>query len=90
MGFTRVVGDGERLANSTLPSGDPIVLTRIFARFAYLADVFTLPEFRGHGLGKAIIVATLTESGDPKSDDAVSRDSTQWKWVLFATKAKDM
>jgi hypothetical protein len=49
-----------------------------------------LPEFRGHGLGKAIIVATLTESGDPTADDAVSRDSTQWTWLLFATKAKDM
>jgi hypothetical protein len=24
VGFARVVGDGERLANSTLPSGDPI------------------------------------------------------------------
>jgi hypothetical protein len=49
-----------------------------------------LPEFRGHGLGKAIIVATLTESGDPTANDVVSRDSTQWTWLLFATKAKDM
>ncbi|KAJ6585080.1 hypothetical protein B0H19DRAFT_1108102 [Mycena capillaripes] len=59
-------------------------------RFAYLADVFTLPEYRGRGLGKQIIVATLRDSGDPSSDDAVSRDSTQWKWILFASKAKDM
>ncbi|KAJ7675729.1 hypothetical protein DFH06DRAFT_1170358 [Mycena polygramma] len=70
VGFTRVVGDGER--------------------FAYLADVFTLPEYRGQGLGKQIIIATLTQSGDPSSDDTVSRDSTQWKWILFASKAKDI
>ncbi|KAJ7459940.1 hypothetical protein FB451DRAFT_1563625 [Mycena latifolia] len=59
-------------------------------RFAYLADVFTLPDYRGLGLGKQVIVATLTQSGDPASDDAVSRDSTQWNWILFATKAKDL
>lgn len=70
MGFTRVVGDGER--------------------FAYLADVFILPGYRGLGLGKQVVVTTLAHSGDPSSDDPVSRDSTQWKWILYATKAKDM
>jgi len=60
-------------------------------RFAYLADVFTLPEYRARGLGKALIVATLTHSADPTSDDVTSRDSTQWKWLLFASgKAKNI
>ncbi|KAJ7819387.1 hypothetical protein B0H14DRAFT_3473167 [Mycena olivaceomarginata] len=59
-------------------------------RFAYLADVFVLPEYRGLGLGKAVVVATLTASGDPSAEDVVSRDSTQWKWILFASKAKDI
>ncbi|KAJ6585079.1 hypothetical protein B0H19DRAFT_409778 [Mycena capillaripes] len=59
-------------------------------RFAYLAEVFTLPEYRGRGFGRRIILAALTESGDPSSDDAVSRDSTQWRWILHATKAKDI
>ncbi|KAF7365123.1 hypothetical protein MVEN_00383600 [Mycena venus] len=48
------------------------------------------PEYRGMGLGKGVIVATLKDSGDPASGDAVSRDSTQWKWILFASKAKDI
>ena len=29
------------------------------AIFAYLADVFVLPEYRGHGLGKALVRAML-------------------------------
>lgn len=52
--------------------------------------MFTLPEHRGLGLGKQIIVATLVHSGDPGLSDEVSRDSTQWRWILFATQAKDM
>ncbi|KAJ6559096.1 hypothetical protein DFH09DRAFT_1083715 [Mycena vulgaris] len=70
VGFTRVIGDGER--------------------FAYLADVFIFPEYRTVGLGKQVVVATIVHSGDPASDDPESRDSTQWKWILFATQAKDM
>ncbi|KAJ7644207.1 hypothetical protein FB45DRAFT_897228 [Roridomyces roridus] len=55
-------------------------------RFAYLADVFILPEYRSKGLGKALVVAAFTQSADPASaDDAVSSDSTKWKWLLFAS-----
>ncbi|KAJ7288235.1 hypothetical protein C8J57DRAFT_1279491 [Mycena rebaudengoi] len=71
VGFSRVIGDGER--------------------FAYMADVFVLPEYRGLGLGRELIIETVVNSGDPSvSDDPVSRDSREWKWILFATKAKDM
>lgn len=31
-----------------------------YATFAYLADVFVVPDFRGHGLGKWLISCILT------------------------------
>lgn len=32
-----------------------------FARFGYLADVFILPEYRGHGYGKALISTIMAD-----------------------------
>lgn len=47
--------------------------------FAYLADVFVLPDHRGHGLGKRL-VEEMIESGP-------GRD---FRWVLFTADAHDL
>ena len=44
--------------------------------FAYLADVFVVDEFRGHGIGKALINRMIDEG--PGSD---------FRWTLFTSDA---
>ncbi|MET0736097.1 MAG: GNAT family N-acetyltransferase, partial [Microbacterium sp.] len=44
--------------------------------FAYLADVFVLPEHRGHALGKMLVQRMI--------DDGPGRD---FRWVLFTADA---
>ncbi|HWI31770.1 MAG TPA: GNAT family N-acetyltransferase [Microbacterium sp.] len=47
--------------------------------FAYLADVFVLPEHRGHGLGKRLVEEMI--------DNGPGRD---FRWVLFTADAHDL
>lgn len=47
--------------------------------FAYLADVFVLPEHRGHGLGKRMLQLMI--------DDGPGADM---RWVLFTADAHDL
>lgn len=47
--------------------------------FAYLADVFVLPEHRGHGLGRQL-VSTMIDNG-PGAD---------FRWTLFTEDAHDL
>lgn len=47
--------------------------------FAYLADVFVLPEDRGHGLGKRLLRLMI--------DDGPGADM---RWTLFTNDAHDM
>lgn len=45
------------------PAGSQAGLTRVVgdgATFAWVCDVFILPEHRGHGLGKAMLAAVFT------------------------------
>ncbi|WP_127820159.1 GNAT family N-acetyltransferase [Microbacterium sp. CPCC 204701] len=47
--------------------------------FAYLADVFVLPEHRGHGLGKRLLQLMI--------EDGPGRDM---RWALFTGDAHDL
>jgi GNAT superfamily N-acetyltransferase len=46
---------------------------------AYLADVYVLPEHRGHGLGKALVAAMV--------EDGPGRD---FRWLLHTADAHDL
>lgn len=90
VGYARVVADGERCVAFALLPTIKFQQNIMHIRFAYLADVFILPAHRGLGLGKQVVLSAFQNSGDPELDDPESRDSTKWRWFLFATKAKDM
>src|SRR5918994_6995600 len=50
------------LAFGAYTSGRQVAFARVItdrAVFAYLADVFVVPEFRGHGISKALLRAIL-------------------------------
>jgi N-acetylglutamate synthase-like GNAT family acetyltransferase len=45
-------------------TGQLVAFARVItdkATFAYLADVFVVPEYRGHGLGKRLVEGILTD-----------------------------
>ena len=69
----RVVGAYDATPASRSASPAPC---RTASAFAYLADVFVLPEHRGHGLGKRLMQRMI--------DEGPGRD---FRWVLFTADA---
>ncbi|KAM0791656.1 hypothetical protein ACM66B_006092 [Microbotryomycetes sp. NB124-2] len=51
--------------------------------FAYIADVFVLPEHGGRGLAKAMIQTAVEDLGGPGK-------SINWKWTLFTNDAHSL
>lgn len=50
-----------------------------FTRFAYLSDVFVLPDYRGHGLGRWLVKTMI---GHP--------DISRVRWVLHTADAHEL